>query len=230
MLTAAVCPLHKAPMRSVWWALPIPYPMSLSPLKALVAQSCPILCDPLDSSPPGSSVHGLLQARILEWVSISFSRGIFPTQGLNLNLLHCKQMLYCLSHQGRPHFYSRQQWPPTYLLFQTLHTWVTPFWPMRCKQKLNPTVTAEKAFDFLIEEDRQDQNLPSPSLHINKWVIFSCDSHLVTLRQWAWGQKPAFWELFRKCINTTKCPLLDLLCRKPHKRFFSVKPLLFYNI
>ena len=40
-----------------------------------VAQSCPTLCDPMDSSPPGSSVHGILQARILEWVAISFSRG-----------------------------------------------------------------------------------------------------------------------------------------------------------
>ena len=36
-------------------------------------QSCLTLCDPMDSSPPGSSVHGLLQARILEWVAISFS-------------------------------------------------------------------------------------------------------------------------------------------------------------
>ena len=40
----------------------------------LVAQSCPTLCDPLDCSLPGSSVHGILQARILEWVTISFSR------------------------------------------------------------------------------------------------------------------------------------------------------------
>ena len=39
-----------------------------------VAQSCPSLCDPMDCSPPGSSVHGILQARILEWVAISFSR------------------------------------------------------------------------------------------------------------------------------------------------------------
>ena len=39
------------------------------------AQSCPILCDPVDSSPPGSSVHGISQARILKWVAISFSRG-----------------------------------------------------------------------------------------------------------------------------------------------------------
>ncbi|MES6266278.1 hypothetical protein U6R57_12305, partial [Cutibacterium acnes] len=43
--------------------------------KVKVAQSCPTLCDPMDCSPPGSSVHGILQARILEWVAISFSRG-----------------------------------------------------------------------------------------------------------------------------------------------------------
>ena len=41
--------------------------------QVLVTQSCPTLCDPMDCSPPGSSVHGILQARILEWVSIPFS-------------------------------------------------------------------------------------------------------------------------------------------------------------
>ena len=40
-----------------------------------VAQSCPTLWDPVDCSPPGSSVHGIFQARELEWVAISFSRG-----------------------------------------------------------------------------------------------------------------------------------------------------------
>ena len=44
----------------------------------LVTQLCPTLCDPMDCSPPGSSVHGILQARILEWVAISFSRGSSP--------------------------------------------------------------------------------------------------------------------------------------------------------
>ena len=39
-----------------------------------VTQSCPTVCDPMDCSPPGSSVHGIFQARILEWVAISFSR------------------------------------------------------------------------------------------------------------------------------------------------------------
>ena len=41
----------------------------------LVAQSCPTLCNPMDYNPSVSSVHGIFQARILEWVAISFSRG-----------------------------------------------------------------------------------------------------------------------------------------------------------
>ena len=48
--------------------------------------------------PPGSSVHGILWARILEWVVISFSRGIFPTQGSNPGLLHCRRILYHLRY------------------------------------------------------------------------------------------------------------------------------------
>ena len=44
-------------------------------VKVLVAQSCLTLCDPLDCSPPGFSVHGILQTKILEWVAIPFSRG-----------------------------------------------------------------------------------------------------------------------------------------------------------
>ena len=104
-----------------------------------VAWSCSTLCNSMDCSLPGFSVHGILQARILEWVAIPFSRGssqprieswspvlqedsllseppgnpkntgvgclsllqrIFPTQGSNPGLLHCRQILYRLSHQG----------------------------------------------------------------------------------------------------------------------------------
>ena len=43
----------------------------------LVAQSCPTLCDPMDCNPPGSSVHEIFQARILEWVAISFSKKLY---------------------------------------------------------------------------------------------------------------------------------------------------------
>ena len=68
----------------------------------LVTQLCLTLWDPMDCSPPGSSVHGILQARTLEWVAMPFSRGIFPTQGLNPGLPHCRWILYCLSHPGSP--------------------------------------------------------------------------------------------------------------------------------
>ena len=59
--------------------------------------SCVQLYDPMDCSPPGSSVHGIAQARILEWAAIPFSRefpdpGIFLTQGSNPGLLHCRQI------------------------------------------------------------------------------------------------------------------------------------------
>ena len=46
---------------------------SESEVKVLVVQSCPTLCSPMDYSPPGSSVRGVLQARILEWVAIPFA-------------------------------------------------------------------------------------------------------------------------------------------------------------
>ena len=57
---------------------------------------------PMHCSPPGSFLHGILQAGILEWVAISFSKGTFPTQGLNPGLLHCRWVLYQLGHQGSP--------------------------------------------------------------------------------------------------------------------------------
>ena len=54
---------------------------------AKLLHSCLTLCNPMDCSPPGSSIHGILQAGILEWVAMPSSRGIVPTQGLNLHLL-----------------------------------------------------------------------------------------------------------------------------------------------
>ena len=50
-------------------------------------QSCPTLCDPIDSSPPGSSVPGILQVRILEWVAISFSNdGLYNSLNSEITL------------------------------------------------------------------------------------------------------------------------------------------------
>ena len=72
-------------------------PVVLCVLKVLVIQQCPTLYHPIDCSPPGSSIHGILQAKILEWVAIPFSRES-STKGLNPGLLHCRQVLYHLSY------------------------------------------------------------------------------------------------------------------------------------
>ena len=56
-------------------------------VEVLVVQLCPTLCDPMDCNPPGSCVHGILQARILEWVAIPFAKGSAQTW-----ILHCRQI------------------------------------------------------------------------------------------------------------------------------------------
>ena len=60
-----------------------------------VAQSCPTLCDPMDCSLPGSSLHGILQARVLEWVAIFLLQGIFLTQGSKMNMYTRASLVVC---------------------------------------------------------------------------------------------------------------------------------------
>ena len=62
-----------------------------------VTQSCLTLFNPMDCT-----VHGILQARILQWVACPFSRGFFPTQESHQGLLHCRWILYQPSYQGSP--------------------------------------------------------------------------------------------------------------------------------
>ena len=70
------CLIHKVPEIGTWSSL------------CLVTQSCPTLWDPMDHSLPGSSVRGILQARILEWVAIPFSRGSSqPRDGTQVSCL-----------------------------------------------------------------------------------------------------------------------------------------------
>ena len=64
------------------------------PMKVRVTQSCPTLCDPMDFSPWNSPGQNTGVG------SLSLLQGIFPTQGLNPGLLHCRQIFYCLSHKG----------------------------------------------------------------------------------------------------------------------------------
>ena len=60
------------------------------------------LFNPMDYSPPGSSVHGDFPGGNTRVGYHAFLQGIFPTQGLNPGLSHCGRILYCLSHQGSP--------------------------------------------------------------------------------------------------------------------------------
>ena len=69
---------------------------------AQLLQSCPALCNSMDCTPPGSSVHGESPGKNTGVGCFALLQGIFPTQGLNPGLLHCRQILYCLSHQGSP--------------------------------------------------------------------------------------------------------------------------------
>ena len=71
-------------------------------LLCLVTQSCPTLFHPVDCSLPGSSVHGVSHARILEWVAMPSSSGSSQPGELNSGLPHYWWILYHLSHQGSP--------------------------------------------------------------------------------------------------------------------------------
>ena len=65
-----------------------------------VTQSCPTLCDPVDCSPPGSSVCGDSPGKDTGVGCHALLQGIFPTLESNPGVPHCRQILYCLSHQG----------------------------------------------------------------------------------------------------------------------------------
>ena len=103
---AFLFPISWVPAGSLAWLTCFLWGLSLSLLSCVfqpllvtlkvklnIIQSCPTLCDHMDYT-----VHGILQARILEWVAFPF-QVIFPTQGLNPGLLNCTQILYQLSHR-----------------------------------------------------------------------------------------------------------------------------------
>ena len=78
------------------------------PAKSL--QLCSTLCDPMDCSPPGSSVHEIFLARILKLPCLL--QGIFPTQRLNPWLLHCQAGPLPLAPPGKPLYTQMENWIP----------------------------------------------------------------------------------------------------------------------
>ena len=94
---SSLLPIHTQPS-SMW-----PHPShSLSVMcVCLVTQLCPTLRDPIDCSPPGSSVHGDSPGKNTGVGCHALLQGIFPTQGLNPGLPHCRRILYCLEPPGK---------------------------------------------------------------------------------------------------------------------------------
>ena len=77
-------------------------------VRVKLLQSCPTLCNPMDHSLVGFSVHGILQARILKWIAMPSSQGIFPSQESNpclLGLLHWETGSLPLVPLGMPNVY-----------------------------------------------------------------------------------------------------------------------------
>ena len=130
----------------------------------LVAQSYPTLCDSMDCSPPGSSVHGVLQARVLEWLPFP-SPGDLPNPGVEPGVA---QMVKCLPAMWeRSGFNScigklpwRRKWQPTpVLLPRKSHGWssLLVYSPWSCK-----------------ESDTIESLLSLSLLLINLWTLLEC--------------------------------------------------------
>ena len=117
---ACQAPLSTGFSRQQYWSgLPLSPPEDLSDLgmepmslalaggwaseESEVAQSCLTLCNPMNCSLPRFSIHGIFPGNNTGVGCHFLLQGIFLTQGLNPGLLHCRQMLYCLSHQGKCH-------------------------------------------------------------------------------------------------------------------------------
>ena len=95
-------------------------------IHAKLLQSCQTLCNPVDCSIPGSFVHGVLQARILEWVAMPSSReSSWPRdRTCVLQLLYCRQILYCLATRKAPSYrYIFLRRPAQGLIYITHSSW-----------------------------------------------------------------------------------------------------------
>ena len=123
----------------------------------LVTQSCPTLWDPTNCSPPGSSVHGDSPGKNTGVGCHALLWGIVPTQGSNPGLLHCRQIVYDLSHQGSPRILECIAYPffwgSSWLRNQTRVSWVAGWfftiWATREAPALSISRTVESKTKLL---------------------------------------------------------------------------------
>ena len=152
-------------------AIPI-YPSTATAAKSL--QSCPTLCDPIDSSPPGSSVPGILQVRKLEWVAISFSNGWkWKVKGKSLSRVRLLATPWTAAYQAPQStgFSSQEYWsgvpspsPILPLIVHKITYFLVPLWLLYLwyHQKEKRFVNLSKIF------------IPDCNLHLILVVYFFC--------------------------------------------------------
>ena len=106
---------------TIYWRLSFPHCIFLEPLSKIIwpyaaaaksLQSCPTLCNPIDGSPPGSPVPGILQARTLEWVAIAFSNAWkWNVKGKSLSHVRLLATPWTAAYQAPPSMgFSRQEY------------------------------------------------------------------------------------------------------------------------
>ena len=116
-------PLRRTSVLPFWWGLSYTLPMknSLTAAAAKSLQLCPTLCDPIDGSPPGSPVPGILQARTLEWLAISFSNSWkWKVKVKSLSRVRLLATPWTAAHQAPPSMgFARQEyWSGLHCLLQ----------------------------------------------------------------------------------------------------------------
>ena len=112
--------------------------------RKLVAQLYTTVCNSMDCS---SSAHGFLQAKVQEWVAISFPRGSSPTQGSDPGLPHCRRLLYQLNYKGSPDHSQR--------IIQKYHSWAC-IWRQTQSERIQ---TFQRSLQCCLQQPRHGSNL-----------------------------------------------------------------------
>ena len=143
------------------------YIKMLAQVKVKVTQSCPTFCNPTDYT-----VHGILQARLLEWEAFPLSRGSFPTQGSNPGLPHCRQILYQLSQKGSPRILEWVAYP-----FSRISSWPRNQTEVSCNAGRFFTNWATREFSSV-------QSFSCVQLFATPWTA-ACQASLSIINSWS---------------------------------------------
>ena len=157
--------------------------MQLVDLKSSVAQSCLTLCDSMDCSPPGSSVHRIFQARVLEWVVISSSRGSSLTR--DRTHISCVSFLAGGLFTAEPTL-NAKKWSVNAQSLQLCPTLYNP-WTVACQAPLSMGFSRQEYWSGLSFPSRGD--LPNPEI---KPAASLC---LLYLRQILYHQATKKWRM-----------------------------------